>query len=249
MTRCCRILVLLLGVLGPTLPGPARAVQAQQDDRGQRAEDRDRDGQRRRRRGRRWQRDRRSEDRRSDASSERPADEDRTAYAELSATDKARAWASEQIAKHDQDGDKMLQPAEQKELGASKRADANADGTITKDELVDFSLGRSKPAAASTAASRPAVRARQAERDDGQPSNAHRVVTGSNGERKSYRFTPPAERLPDGLPGYFRRDANGDGQVAMHEFANSWNERTAREFIRHDKNNDGIITAEEALAE
>jgi hypothetical protein len=70
----------------------------------------------------------------------------------------------------------------------------------------------------------------------------------AQGERKSLRFKTPAERLPDGLPGWFTsRDANGDGQVAMSEYSGSWSDRTAAEFIGHDLDNDGFITPQECL--
>jgi Ca2+-binding EF-hand superfamily protein len=49
------------------------------------------------------------------------------------------------------------------------------------------------------------------------------------------------------LPGWFTaKDTNGDGQVEMSEYSHSWTESQAAEFKRYDKDNDGIITAEEA---
>ncbi|MEN1681025.1 MAG: calcium sensor EFh, partial [Planctomycetota bacterium] len=67
-------------------------------------------------------------------------------------------------------------------------------------------------------------------------------------EKRSYRFTPQAERLPEGLPGWFRdRDRDGDGQVAMHEYASSWSDRRAEEFARYDGDGDGFVSPSEAL--
>jgi hypothetical protein len=71
---------------------------------------------------------------------------------------------------------------------------------------------------------------------DSNAAVAKRVFTGSVGgsqtgkddknKRRTYRFTPPAERLPTGLPSWFKsRDANGDGQVSMSEYSRSWNAR------------------------
>jgi hypothetical protein len=67
--------------------------------------------------------------------------------------------------------------------------------------------------------------------------------------KKSYRFLSPQERLPRGLPDWFlRKDADGDGQVAMAEYASSgWSEALAEEFTKHDLNGDGVITPEECL--
>ena len=56
------------------------------------------------------------------------------------------------------------------------------------------------------------------------------------------------QRLLRGLPDWFaQRDANGDGQVAMVEFAEEWTEAKASEFDRYDLNRDGIIMPEECL--
>jgi Ca2+-binding EF-hand superfamily protein len=66
--------------------------------------------------------------------------------------------------------------------------------------------------------------------------------------RGSGRFRTPKERLPDGLPEWFRRrDVDGDGQVTMAEFAQEWTPDKLAEFNRYDLNHDGIITAAECL--
>ncbi|MEX0938779.1 MAG: hypothetical protein WDZ59_13035 [Pirellulales bacterium] len=61
--------------------------------------------------------------------------------------------------------------------------------------------------------------------------------------RSSYRALPIAARLPENLA---RLDANRDGQIAMHEFTRNWERDSEREFMGYDRNNDGMITAEEA---
>jgi hypothetical protein len=43
------------------------------------------------------------------------------------------------------------------------------------------------------------------------------------------------------------QDANGDGQVAMAEYASFWSDGKAREFARYDLDRDGIITPRECL--
>jgi hypothetical protein len=86
-----------------------------------------------------------------------------------------------------------------------------------------------------------------------------RVYTGSvavgksageeQNQRRTYRFTPAAERLPTGLPSWFKsRDKNGDGQVFMSEYSRSWSSRMVSEFRRYDTNDDGVVTAKEAAA-
>jgi hypothetical protein len=65
---------------------------------------------------------------------------------------------------------------------------------------------------------------------------------------KSYRLKPGKSQLPkEGLPPWFAsRDSNGDGQVAMNEYAQEWTDRLVNEFGRYDRNSDGVITPEEA---
>src|SRR6185369_17684753 len=83
---------------------------------------------------------------------------------------------------------------------------------------------------------------------------AKRVLTGTAGgtgkdadKRHSYRFSRAADKLPTGLPSWFKsRDTNGDGQVTMSEYSHSMSESVVSEFRRYDLNDDGIITAKEA---
>jgi Ca2+-binding EF-hand superfamily protein len=50
------------------------------------------------------------------------------------------------------------------------------------------------------------------------------------------------------LPDWFvQKDADGDGQVSMAEFATEWTDAKAAEFQKYDMNNDGFITPEECL--
>jgi len=112
-------------------------------------------------------------------------------------------------------------------------ADRDKNGVITLkelgDRLVDRDRGRS-----------------QGERANGSGSNGSGATT-SNG-RRSYRFLRADERLLEGLPGWFAdSDANSDGQVAMFEYSSYWTEERAREFIRYDWNDDGLITQQECL--
>jgi EF hand domain-containing protein len=180
---------------------------------------------------------------------------------ELSDADKARAWAKEIIKKNDKNGDGLLQESEQGSLGQSVKADANGDHVITMDELVAFasrkpgtsSSGAASPAPVPAAESKVAAADGAAASDHSNKfvkTSTHSATDSKSaaGKSKSYRFKTAKERLPAGLPGWFTsKDANGDGQVEMSEYSHSWTESTAAEFKRYDLDNDGIITAEEAL--
>jgi Ca2+-binding EF-hand superfamily protein len=150
-----------------------------------------------------------------------------------------RNWATSLIQQHDKNGNMMLEAEEQGALrGQSRGADLNGDGTITLDELIAHISpkppGATAAAAAGTAAKPAAVEVRE-------PVVAKRVAT------KSYRFRSAKEQLPEGLPEWFaRKDTNGDGQVAMSEYSRFWTNRTAAEFQRYDRDNDGVISPEEA---
>jgi hypothetical protein len=226
------------------------------------------------RRGGRGERGERSQDQLGDQAARRssrsdsPVDSAAASSSGVSDTERIRQWARKLIQDNDKNGNMMLEAAEQGGLGSSSRgADLNSDGVITLDELITHVSP--KPAGATTPASSRAAQASSsrfgtASRSPEAPDSAasrdeqKETETSSVGRtrsdtrktgnpQKSYRFTPPSERLPAGLPGWFKsRDSDGDGQVAMHEYSRSWSERTAAEFVRYDKDNDGMITPAEA---
>jgi Ca2+-binding EF-hand superfamily protein len=159
----------------------------------------------------------------------------------------------------------MLEGDERSQLrGPAAAADLNNDNVITVEELVArLSNRESTNRESSERVPRDrGDRDKDAVSDRGSSTssttNKTRVFTGSAGgsgsgkekadKRRSYRFTPPTERLGTDLPSWFKsRDRNEDGQVAMSEYSRTWSERMVREFQRYDLNNDGVITPKEAL--
>lgn len=66
--------------------------------------------------------------------------------------------------------------------------------------------------------------------------------------KRPLRFLTPHERLPQGLPEWFKsKDSNADGQVTLAEFSATLTEEAAKEFTEYDLNNDGVVTAAEVL--
>ncbi|MEX1042845.1 MAG: hypothetical protein WDZ51_19585 [Pirellulaceae bacterium] len=141
-------------------------------------------------------------------------------------SDKYRSYAENLIKKYDENEDGYLDEGEWGELRVGNPADfdRNNDGKLSLDELA----------------------ARLASMSQSVAGDNSRVSVGSS--RTSSRFLTPAERLPRGLPDWFKQnDADGDGQISMGEFTDSWTESKVKEFERYDLNGDGVITAQEAL--
>ncbi len=71
---------------------------------------------------------------------------------------------------------------------------------------------------------------------------------GTKARPAATRFHTAAELLPAGLPDWFRtRDANGDGQIAMAEYAQDWNDAKVRDYRKWDLDDNGVIVPAEAL--
>jgi Ca2+-binding EF-hand superfamily protein len=120
------------------------------------------------------------------------------------------------------------------------KADADSSGTISKEEMTKYALsiipGGSSSSSSGSGGSRSSSK-----------SGSSRGSS-STGERKTYRFRTAEERLPDGLPDWFtKNDADHDGQIAMGEYAKSWDDAKAAEFAKYDRNGDGILTPAECL--
>jgi hypothetical protein len=160
--------------------------------------------------------------------------------------DRINKQASDLIDRHDKNSNHILEGDELKELGMSRGADQNGDQAITKNELVAFytpkppssTSTQSASSSASAAESRPSTSSKTVENPNG--GDVRKLV---NKTRKSYRFKLAKERIKTWR--FASRDANGDGQVAMSEYSRSWSDRTAAEFQRYDRDNDGMITPEE----
>lgn len=141
------------------------------------------------------------------------------------ATDKDREWARNQLEKHDKNGDGL---AESETTKWAKYASYDRDNNkrITLDELIAYSASKPLPKRTALAAG--------GDRDEDA--------------RRSQRLWTATDKLPEGLPGWFSdKDQNRDGQVAMHEYSRRWDARTVRKFADLDKNDDGLITPDEAL--
>jgi len=156
-------------------------------------------------------------------------------------------FADSTIKENDTNKDGTLDGDEVTKMSSRRRkADINADGRITRDELIAYQMGfqSSSPTSSGSSSS------------GGASASSVSVGSVNYGGRvastkgiKTYRFLTPIERMPQGLPDWFvRSDANGDGQVSMAEFSSSWDDAKAAEFTRWDRNGDGFVTTREATS-
>jgi Ca2+-binding EF-hand superfamily protein len=179
------------------------------------------------------------------------------------------SYAKTLVTKYDKNSNMMLEADERAELkGEAAKSDVNKDGVITVTELVTHlssgsssaSLTPAGSAAANGTSSAPNASRPTEGRSDGGDANAssgdkgpRRVYTAlptklneAADKRHSSRFISPAERLPTGLPPFFKSsDRNRDGQVSMSEYSRTWSKSKVDEFLRYDRNKDGMITAKE----
>jgi hypothetical protein len=251
---------------GPLTTSTVKAQAPERDDRDSGADDR---GPRRQPFGRResgWRgrrdrsdndrerqrrnRDDESESDRGNSSSSGGASSASSTVAGMNMEDYARSL----IKKYDKNGNMMLEADEQAALrGPAAAADADGDRVITLNELVAKLSGGSSTS--STGAGSTVSKNEKSMSDGSKDVRAKRVFTGTAGgrsagsdsdKRSTYRFAPASERLPSGLPSWFKsRDKNGDGQVSMSEYSRTWSQRLVDEFRRYDANDDGIITPKE----
>ncbi len=160
--------------------------------------------------------------------------------------DRVRRYAEGLLKRYDESGNGVLEKAEWSKMRSRyASADANQDGLITVDELAgqlsEFSGGSSGGSS----------RGGTAQGNSRGPNGRGRSAGSSRASnRKSYRFLTPAERLRESMSGRIRDafldlDQDGDGQVAMSEFATTWTDEKVEEFAALDANRDGLVTPAE----
>ncbi len=152
--------------------------------------------------------------------------------------ERTREFAQRAVRGYDKNRNGTLERDEWKRMrGDPTAADTNRDGKITTDELaLHYARWRAQHSSSSHGSSH--------DRSRGSPSSS-----GKQPDRPAIRFRTPAERLPKGLPEWFRaKDLDFDGQVAMWEYADDWTAGLVAEFRYHDENHDGVITPAEAIA-
>ncbi len=153
------------------------------------------------------------------------------------------AETQEAFRRYDRDGNGLLDAREMRRgrwFDDPTAYDQNRDGQLSEREL-SIRYARRRLNEAKSGPSRESEEESRADNPRAEPPNATE-------QRKSYRFKTAHERLPEGLPAWFReRDQDLDGQVSMAEFFSAQNPDSATEFEKLDRNRDGLIVADELL--
>jgi len=154
-------------------------------------------------------------------------------------------YVSDIVGRYDADGDGQLQTTEWRLMrGQPERIDHDGDQLLTYEEMLrhvsQYAFGkRLAPQRDNAAAQQPA------------PPAPHTQDVTSSSQAPPPCAKPyfvPDRFLPKGLPDWFRaRDANGDGQLSLAEFAPTGEAQLAAQFGRSDANRDGLITPAEAI--
>jgi hypothetical protein len=184
-------------------------------------------------------------------------------------------YARRLVERYDRNGDGKLQKDEWRRMqGQPAHADADGDQVISLDELAQwiFAYGAQRrlrlaypvmgwPESAATSVTsdnasgdkevKPETSAPSASPEGAAPPGDAGPASGqadSKAARPEARFHVPAKRFPAGLPAWFlQRDADGDGQLTLSEFAPNATAADQQEFARYDLNGDGVITPQEYL--
>lgn len=143
---------------------------------------------------------------------------------------KYKKYAESLIGNYDKDKDGKLNKDEIKQMRRPPvGADADKDGFITQEELLDSLSGANKSTTKVTVKSDSGSDGSRSSRYDRRSSSNSRSSSGRSGTSSSF------DKL----------DSNADRHVQMHEFSTDWDEEKIAQFYAKDKNGDGVITLEE----
>jgi hypothetical protein len=158
--------------------------------------------------------------------------------------ERIQRFADAMLRRYDRNGNGSLEKDEWSQMRERyAAADANKDSVITSNEMMAHLSN-----------------ARRDAPSDGQGASPNQRFARGGGrreesdadEKKSYRFLTPAERLEAILSErdrdwFLQRDQDGDGQIAMAEYSDSWTDDKIDEFAALDQNADGVLTPQEYL--
>ena len=170
--------------------------------------------------------------------------------------DKIERYAKSLLKQYDSSGNGVLEKEEWSKMTRRyAESDANNDGVITSQELAikigNFSRQTRTLSKRSNTSERRS--SRESRRRETNRRRDRRDREKEPSEKKSYRFLTATERLEDSLSdrqqeAFVKLDRNGDGQIAMAEFATAWSDSKVKEFNQLDRNRDGLVTPQEYVS-
>lgn len=169
----------------------------------------------------------------SDSTQEKAAQSDvAKQYAERNI---ARKYARSILSLYDKNADGVLEKKEWLHLSSVwGQADRNRNGELTTEEIANRMIWYKRSEARSS--------------DGGGTDSRTRTTPDRRTRDPRAESDNPKPEGPEELPAWFvQRDANGDGQIQISEFIETWNEVKIAEFFRYDLNNDGVLTQRECL--
>jgi len=177
---------------------------------------------------------------------------------------KARRYAEHLVRRYDRNGDGRLEPDEWRAMqGAPDAIDRNGDHTITLEEMIlhlaaygqrrrisvpnpAMTVSSPRPPEVAQGAADKGVKPKSKEGASPSPPSIPKAAPDPTDPTAGKKFYVSPSRLPSGLPEWFRaRDANGDGQISLAEYAPKPTPAELAEFARYDRDGDGFITARE----
>lgn len=183
------------------------------------------DGDRDRRRGRF---DRFSEGSKPESSSTRKTSTSRNSTssssspydAEQQRRERSENYVDNFFSERDKDGNGILEDGELDDVRSKRKYDTNKDGKVDKDEMLNVIMPPKKSTSSNTSSSK-------------NRSSSSRYGSRSSSTRTSGDFN--------------KKDANEDKLIQMHEYSKDkkWTEKKLNEFLKKDKNGDGVISPDE----
>ncbi|HRF01390.1 MAG TPA: hypothetical protein PLI18_12780, partial [Pirellulaceae bacterium] len=145
----------------------------------------------------------------------------------------------------DKNSDGFIDGDEMNLLGSSvdkAKADADSDGRISQQEMIDYQLGLAAARSSGRSSSSPSSASRSR-----SSSRSSTSSSGGSSQRTVYARIGAREKLESGgvASEFIEQDTNGDGLLQMSEFTTRWTKEKFEEFQEKDANSDGVLSPSE----
>jgi len=138
--------------------------------------------------------------------------------AEQKRRERSENYVDNFFSERDKDGNGILEDGELDDVRSKRKYDTNKDGKVDRDEMLDVIMPPKKSSSSTSSKNR---------------SSSSSYRSRSSSTRTSGDFN--------------KKDANEDKLIQMHEYSKDqkWTEKKLNEFLKKDKNGDGVISPDE----